>query len=122
MKIKSTQDYMNKLAELGIDKPDSQLRTRFKDGGSIGNHYEYALVDESATKKFVPPPLTEDYSHLNPKDTKRRAKQARKAWTDMDATERARRVQILSMSGKEGGKARKFSAHLAHPTLYKKAN
>lgn len=122
MKTTTTQDYLNKLIELGIDKPDSQLRTRFREGGNVRNGYEHALVDEGESMKIEPPPLTEDYSHLNPKDTNRRASQARKAWHDMSEVERARRIKILSLSGKEGGKARKFSIRLTHPTLYKKTN
>jgi len=120
MKIKSTQDYMNKLAELGIENPASQLRTRFREGGLIGNFRESELIDEGATTRDVPPPITEDYSHLNPKNTKRRAAQARKAWTDLTPAERARRISILSQSGKEGGKARKFSFHQGLHTQPKK--
>lgn len=51
-------------------------------------------------RKVMPPPLTEDLSHLNKKFTRKASKAAKKAWRKLTPEKRLKRVEHLKAAGK----------------------
>lgn len=92
----NTATYIQRMAELGIDR--GQLATKFRDETTM----EIGKVKQFlAPFKPVPPPFElEDLSWMNPHNTKKRAESIKKAWASMDKNKYARCVAKNRAKGK----------------------